>query len=293
MSNLRPMQLGEILDGTFSIYRRHFALFMKLSLLVVWLPASVWVYLQVRYSGLRGPDLFTAFQEHTLRSIVILLLLLVVSSAAGLLLKAGTIQVISESYLGHEPSHGPALRLGVSKIISLLVVAISKVLLLAVIYFIGAIAVGILVVLGRLGGLAGAILLGVVGGGGLVWLLCWVACGYGVTTQAVVLEDLSSSFDAFGRAWDLTRGFRLKVLGVAVVTWLISQFLPQIVATTMSVVILGASPAVQPVLVVLTSLLSILLAPVMPCALTLLYYDLRVRREGFDLQMLSQELGIS
>jgi len=266
---------------------------MKLSLLVVWLPASVWVYLQVRYSGLRGPDLITAFQEHTLRSIVILLVLLVVSSAAGLLLKAGTIQVISESYLGHEPSLAPALRLGLSKIIPLLVVAISKVVLIAVIYFVGAIAVGILVVTGRLGGIAIAVLFGIIGGCGLVWLLCWVACGYGVTTQTVVLEDLSSSFDAFGRAWDLTRGFRLKVLGVAVVTWLLSQFLPQIVATTMSVVILGASPAMQPVLVVLTSLLSILLAPVMPCALTLLYYDLRVRREGFDLQMLSQELGIT
>lgn len=293
MSNLRPMQLGEILDGTFSIYRRHFALFMQLSLLVVWLPASVWVYLQVRYSGLRGADLVTAFEQHTLRSVVILLVLLVVSSAAGLLLKAGTIQVISESYLGHEPRLGPALRLGVSKIISLLVVAISKMLLLAVVYIIGAIAVGILVVLGRLGGITLAVVLGVVGGCGLVWLICWVACGYGVTTQTVVLEDLASSFDAFARAWDLTRGFRLKVLGVAVVTWLISHFLPQIVAGTMSVVILGASPAVQPVLVVLTALLSILLAPVMPCALTLLYYDLRVRREGFDLQMLSQELGIS
>ncbi len=33
------------------------------------------------------------------------------------------------------------------------------------------------------------------------------------------------------------------------------------------------------------------LAPILPCALTLLYYDLRVRREAFDLQILSDQLG--
>jgi hypothetical protein len=293
MSDLRPMQLGEILDGTFSIYRRHFALFMRLSMVVVWLPTAIWVYLQVRYSGTRAMEMFAAFEDHTLTAILVLLTLLVVSTAAGLLLKAGTIQVISDSYLGHDPRLAPALRLGAAKIIPLLLVALSKVLLLALIYVLGAIVVVLVVTLGRLAGTAVAILLGLAGGLGLIWFLVFVACGYGITTPVVVLEDLSSSFDAFGRSWELTRGVRLKVLGVAFVTWLISQFLPQVVAATMSVVILGASPAVQPFLVALTSLLGILLAPVMPCALTLLYYDLRVRREAFDLQVLSQELGIS
>jgi len=293
MSNLRPMQLGEILDATFSIYRRHFALFMRMGLVVVWLPAAAWVYFQVRFGGTRGPELFAAFDEHTLRSVLILLALLLASSAAGLLLKAGTIQVISESYLGREPRLAPALQLGAAKILPLLLIAISKWLVLIIIYVVGAVGVVVAVVIGRLGGTGIAVLLGTVGGVGVCWLLAFVACGYGVTTPVVVLEGLSSSFDAFARSWDLTRGFRLKLFGVVVVTWLIAQFLPQLVVGTMSIVILGASPALQPFLVVLTSLLSILLAPVMPCALTLLYYDLRVRREAFDLQMLSQELGIT
>jgi hypothetical protein len=49
--------------------------------------------------------------------------------------------------------------------------------------------------------------------------------------------------------------------------------------------------ALQPFFVVLASLMSIVLAPILPCALTLLYYDLRVRREAFDLQILSEQLG--
>ena len=49
--------------------------------------------------------------------------------------------------------------------------------------------------------------------------------------------------------------------------------------------------ALQPVYVVFSSLLGIVLAPILPCALTLLYYDLRVRREAFDIQVLSEQLG--
>src|SRR5207249_11224469 len=57
---------------------------------------------------------------------------------------------------------------------------------------------------------------------------------YAMTTPIVVLEDLSSSFDAFGRSWELTRGARGKVAGTIVVTWLISQFLPQVVIGSIS-----------------------------------------------------------
>jgi hypothetical protein len=86
---------------------------------------------------------------------------------------------------------------------------------------------------------------------------------------------------------------RGKVFGTIAVTWLMSQFLPQMVVSGVSSV-LGASgnTALQPVFVVLASLLGIVLAPILPCALTLLYYDLRVRREAFDLQILSEQLGI-
>ena len=47
----------------------------------------------------------------------------------------------------------------------------------------------------------------------------------------------------------------------------------------------------QPFFAVVGSLLGIVLAPILPCALTLAYYDLRVRREAFDIQILSEQLG--
>lgn len=286
------MQLGEILDGSFNIYRRHFGLFMRLSLILVWLPTAMAVYLQVRFST-NPLALLSLIQQHVLATVGFGLVAVIIWVTSSLMLKAGTIRVISDSYLGQEPELGAALRFGVAKIVPLLLVALSKGLLLALIYLFGLLGIGLMVVLGRLLGPAIGALMIFAGIIALAWLVAWVACGYGTTTPIVVLEELPSSFDAFGRSWELTRGMRGKVFGTVAVAWLISQFLPQMVVGGISGV-LGAAGnmALQPFFVVIASLLGIVLAPILPCALTLLYYDLRVRREGFDLQVLSEQLGI-
>jgi len=284
------MQLGEILDGSFNIYRRHFGLFMRLSLALVWLPTAAGIYMQVRFSN--SPfEMLNILEQHTGTTVLFGLLLIVVWTTAGLLLKAGTIRIISDSYLGQEPQLGSALRFGVSKILPLLLVTFSKNLLLILVPGAGALVVVLLVMVGKLVGVGG--LIGFVGFVGLGWFVVWVACVYGTTTPIVVLEDLTSSFDAFGRSWELTRGARGKVFGTAVVAWLISQLLPQMVVGGISGA-LGAAgnTSLQPLFVVVASLMGIVLAPILPCAITLLYYDLRVRREAFDLQVLSEQMGI-
>jgi hypothetical protein len=291
MPDLRPMDMGEILDGALTIFRRHFGQFMRLSILVVWLPTAMVVYLKVRFNG--DPTAMVAlFQDHTGEVILIGLLVLVVWIACALLLQAGTISIISDSYLGREPTVGSALRLGGAKILPLLLVAFSKGLIFILVYAGGALGIGLLVFVGRLIGPVFSVLFIFFGAVGLVWLVAYVACAYGVTSSVVVLENLDSSFDAFGRSWALTRGAKLKVFGTAAVAWLVSQVLPQ---GAVGVIAAAAGPqsASQSILVVVSSLLSVVLAPILPCALTLLYYDLRVRREGFDLQILGQQLGPS
>ena len=285
------MQLGEILDGSFNIYRRHFGLFMRLSLIIVWLPTALAVYLSVRFAG--TPLAFlNVLEQHPLGSFGLGLVFLIIWVSSSLLLKAGTIRVISDSYLGQEPELGSALRFGVAKIVPLLLVALSKGLLIALIGVFGALGMGLVTVVGRLMGPAIGGLVVVVGVVGLCWLVIWVACGYGTTTPIVVLEELSSSFDAFGRSWELTRGARGKVFGTMAVAWVIGYFLPQMVISGISSFLSAeGNPALQTFFVVLASLIGIVLAPILPCALTLLYYDLRVRREAFDLQILSEQLG--
>jgi len=285
------MRLGEILDGSFNIYRRHFGLFMRLSLILVWLPAAAGIYLNLRFSS--NPfELLNLFEENIAGSIGIAILLVVVWTVCGLLLKAGTIRVISDSYLGREPELGSSLRFGVNKIIPLLLVGLSKTLLIILLYGAAVLAVMLLYFMGRILGPGVGGLMAFLGIVGAAWFVIWVACAYGMTTPIVVLEDLPSSFDAFGRSWDLTRGARGKIAGTMIVTSLISQFLPAMVITAMTAAVGAAgNQSLQPLFVVISSLLSIVLAPILPCALTLLYYDLRVRREAFDIQVLSEQLG--
>jgi hypothetical protein len=291
MPDLRPMEMGEILDGALTIFRRHFGAFMRLSILVVWLPTAIVVYFKVRFNG-DPMAMMNLLQERALQVVLIVLALLVLWIACALVLQAGTIRIISDSYMGQQPTVASALRLGGAKIVPLVLVALSKGLIFILIYIGGAGGIALLLFAGRLIGPVVSGLLVFVGAVGLVWGVAYVACGYGMTSTVVVLENLDSSFDAFGRSWALTKDARLKVFGTAAVAWLIAALLPQGVVAILSAAA-GPTSSMQPVLVVVSSLFSVVLAPILPCALTLLYYDLRVRREGFDLQILGQQLGPS
>jgi len=292
MADLKPMEMGEVLDGAFTLYRRHFGLFLKLSVAVMWLPVALGVYLRLRYT-LSGPEqMIGAIQDHLLAGILIVLLVAVAYTVAGLLLTAGSIHIISASYLGRQPTLEQALSLGAARIGPLFLVAVGKGLLIFMIGVAGGVGVAILAALGKFVGTAVTVLLVIAAAGTLIWFLIFVTCGYGLTTPIVVLEELSSSFDAFGRSWELTRTFKLKLLGLGIIAYLIANVVPSAFVGGIGGVISLTNPSLQPAVIVVSALVPILLAPILPCVLTLLYYDLRVRREAFDLQLLGQQLGI-
>ena len=282
------MQIGEILDGTFNIYRRHFGLFMRLSLLLICVPAILAVFFMARVAT--NPIGASNWITTHIASVVLFVIVgLLVYATISLLLKAGTIRIISDSYLGQEPTLSTALQFGMGRIIPLLVVAISKGLLIFVIYIALALVGAVVVGLGKVLGTAIGVLAIVAYAVGAIWFLSWVLCGYGLTSMVVVLEDLDSSFDAFGRSWELTRGSRLKLFLICLVIFLFTALLPWFVVLGAAQMLGPTSP--HPILSVLQVLVGVALAPIMPCALTLLYYDSRVRREAFDLEILSKQLG--
>ena len=292
MADLKPMEMGEVLDGAFTLYRRHFGLFLKLSVAVMWLPVALAVYLRLRFT-LSGPQqMIGAIQDHLLAGILVILFVAVAYTIAGLLLTAGSIHIISASYLGRQPTLGEALSLGAARIVPLFLVAVGKGLLIFMIAIAGSVGVAILGALGKVVGTAITALLVVAGACTLIWFVIYVACGYGLTTPVVVLEELSSSFDAFGRSWELTRTFKLKLLGLAIIAYLIANVVPSAFVGGIGGYLSLANPSLQPAAIVVSALLPIVLAPILPCVFTLLYYDLRVRREAFDLQLLGQQLGI-
>jgi len=280
MADLRPLDFGEILDGSLVIYRRHFGLFLKLAVIALAAPVVLTVYFMLR--------LQTDLQQNPVRTLLVLVPVVLLYYVASMLLTAGTIRIISDSYLGRTPRLQDALSLGVSKIWSLTVVGLGKFVVLLLIVFGAAMLAGLGAAMFKG---AGALLIIAIVGVGL-WFTIYVACGYAVTTPIVVLEELGSAFDAFGRSWELSRGSKLKILGLATVVFLLCNIIPSQVMQAVAGAFMTRSPAVGIGLTAGSFVLPLILAPVVASVITLIYYDLRVRREAFDLQILSQQLGI-
>ncbi len=236
---IRAMSFGEILDGAFAVYRRHFGTLFGIAAICYGIPALLDVYVETR-----GGFFFAVGPAFLSR---------VLSAIGGLIAAGATVKVVSDAYLGREPALNDALHFAAGKMWQILIAGIAKWILMVLAFLLFVIP-------------------------GLV-----VACGYAVVVQAVVLEDLDASTDALGRSWQLTRGFKWKAFFLGVLLFLLLA-IPSIVV--------GAVAAFVPLTTGLMALVPLLVYPIFGCAFTLFYYDLRVRKEAFDLEHLSRQLGL-
>jgi hypothetical protein len=288
-ADIRPMNFGEILDGALVMYRRYFGLFFKLAMVVLAVPVLLLVYVSARWQGaflIRSQD-----PTAVLSALVWFLPILILYYLASLVLTAGTVRIISDAYLGRMPRLQDALALGLSKLWGLVGVGLGKGVIVVLAAFGFAIIVGLLAVMARGAGTGGALLIFVAGVAG-TWFVIYVLCGYGVTTPIVVLEELGSAFDAFRRSWELTRGSRGKVFGLGFIAFLLFNALPNLVIQIPAAMTRLTMPGVSIALGALATIVPVILSPAIAAVITLIYYDLRVRREAFDLQVLGQRLGI-
>ncbi len=119
-----------------------------------------------------------------------------------------------------------------------------------------------------------------------------IAAGILLAVPALMLENLPSATRALSRSWELTRGLRGKALLTAFVAGCL------LIIPTLAIGVLAAMMGVDPgepgaastpfdlIAVILVTLLS----PYVYVVITVLYYDARVRKEAFDLEMLEAEL---
>ena len=166
--------------------------------------------------------------------------------------------VVSRTLLGADVAIEPALRTALRAFVPLFVVGLARVLLVVVaaLFF---------------------LIPGVI-----------VACGYVVAEQVIMLERPDRAVNALPRSWSLTKGFKGKVFRVVLLLLVFLQLLPATAAG-----VLGAMmPTLETYVQVGSSLVQLVLFPLMPISFTLLYYDLRVRKEAFDLVFMCSQLGI-
>ncbi len=265
---LRAMSIGEIIDGAFAIYRRHFATLIAVAVICLGVPTVFNIY--------AGDDVGVgAF------------LMLALYAVGNLVASGATIRVISDAYLGEAPSTGEALRFALGKALRIFVAGLAKytIILLAVLALGVVAAIAIPVAVGSGGSAAPVVALVLLIAAAVPIVV--LAAGYAVVIQAVVLEDLPAATDALGRSWSLTRAHRGRAVVLGVVTALLLA-----IPWLAMLVLVALVPGMLVVLEAAAAALQLFLYPIFASAFTLFYYDLRVRKEAFDLVHLSQQLGL-
>jgi hypothetical protein len=169
--------------------------------------------------------------------------------------------IVSDAYLGQRISAGDALGRAAALLGRLITISILSSLLIAL-------------------GFILLIVPGVVLFAGLI-----------LSTVVTVLESPRSATAAMGRSWELTKGFRGKVLLTTLCAFLLLLVPSFAVEAIWGLLGSFAGDTGGVAQLVTSSLLSMLIYPFFYVVLTVLYYDLRVRKEGFDLEVLASSLS--
>jgi hypothetical protein len=263
--DLRPLSLGELLDRTFFLYRRHFLLFIGIAAvpyLVILVPvlAGLVLYRLLAHSS---PSFVPAA---AVVGIVLIILVAMAVFVAFLYSAGASVFAVSEIYAGRHASIRGSFRLVRGK----------EWILLGVMFLSGLIIMG---------GFLALIIPG-------IYLMCRIP----LATAAAMIEDIGPG-DAIGRSFFLTKDFA----GRSALIYLLAVSLQYGVGLMfqMPFLVLTAVTAKQSHLMLLWTVLGqvggllggILVAPVHTIGFALFYYDLRIRKEAFDLQMMMQAIG--
>lgn len=255
---LEPLRFGEIIDAGFRLWRKGFReLFIIAAIITV--PVGVLGYLLERTQVVAfdsGVPIVRDVDQYN----AIILIMLVLSLGASFLSAGATLVVTTRAYIDSVPKWTDAFRVTINRLFP----------------FIG---------LSFLVGLA-------VGIGFVLLIVPGVIIGLGLSFAAVAFwAEGSGATESMRRSWKLAQGRRWPILGV----WLVAF----VSYTVISVFITGPTLVAffvdsTEVFLLLdnvgSALVSALIAPLSSCLLTATYYDARVRREGFDLQLAASQL---
>lgn len=296
--DLRPLTLAELLDRAFSLYRRHLWVFAG----IMALPAAfgvIWIAL-IQLQRVALPAGSTATPQQALRILVpffgaalVFFILYFVAYAVAL---GATAVAVSQIYLGRDTTVRAAyaaVRARIGRLVLVMLWATLRVFGVgfAILVLSGILSAVVAAALPRpAGGLVAFFIFAVAILGSLV-LMTLMGVRYGVSIPAAALEDQPASA-ALGRSVDLTSSNRwrvfLVILCAVIVTYATSLLLqgPFMVANF----VVGPATLEGRLLMAIGGVVgaigSMFTAPVMVIGLVLIYYDLRIRKEAFDLQVL-------
>ncbi|MFJ9088685.1 hypothetical protein ACIRL3_40380 [Streptomyces sp. NPDC102384] len=301
---LRPLGVGEILDGAVSTMRTYWRTVLGISLTVAVVTQLLAVLLQgfvlndaATTTALDNPDatpreIFSALGALLIGSAVVAVVTLLGTIVATALLTT----VTSRAVLGRPVTIGEAWRDARPQILRLLGLTLLLPLIAAAIMIVS-IVPGILV--GALGSTAGGIALGVVGGLAGLAVTIWLMVRLSLASPALMLEKQTVR-KAMGRSTKLVRGSWWRVFGITILASLIAAVVSEIILFPFTAIagavsgdgftsLLDSGGNFGWAFLIITGIGSVvgstITFPITAGVTVLLYIDQRIRREALDLEL--------
>ena len=269
--HLRPLTVGEILDSSFRLYRRRFGALVSVCAVVV-IPLAL-VQLAVKLSAPKTTTVSRvggfSYRSTTVSSGTQLFLVLFPLLISGLnitLAQGAAMRILSDHYLGTETSWLGSLRYAFSRFGSLLWIVILS---------------------------------------GLAWIfggmLCIIPGIYLYVSFSVVIPvrliEGERGGRALSRARALVAGRWWPTFSTLLVVFLITTavtFIATIFVGGSTFLLANTSSSTTGSVVseLLTAGVNVIVTPISAAVATIIYFDLRVRKEGFDLALMIQRLDL-
>lgn len=302
--DLRPLALGELLDRSFSIYRRHFWLFVG----IMAVPSILMLLISITIQLLQpaNPALAESSPDGPQPSVEMLALFI----GGALLVLVGLIVY----WIAYAIATGAAT-VGVAQLYDGATVTIAsayapvrgKAFAIAFLLFLVGLRIGgLMFIIGLILAVVGAglavvtpVLTAVAVMFGLFTmgaLTVWMMLRYSVAVPALVLEGATAT-ESIGRSIELTKGHLGRVFVVVLFCVLVTYAAMFIFNGPFMFAAVLAGPETTTAFwlnlagAVFGSIANAFTGSLVIISLAVLYYDLRVRKEGLDLQVMISHLG--
>jgi len=277
-----PRSFGQVMDAAFSIYTKNFVPLAKIAAMI-FIPIAAMIFAvdlwawdpitraEADFEDLLRLDNKIADGERVIAGALIEGLL---SFIGALLVIGASLRAASEIYLGREPGIGNSIRFGARRAGSML-----WIILLMTLAMFGMAAISALFAL------LGVLIF--IGLATFVFVRWWLAM------PSLLLED-KRGLSALRRSRELVEGNWWRLFGallvIGIFVAIVGVLLPQLVLSAAEGIGRDHFNLWLALFDVLNALGRIVAAPILAAAAIVLYYDLRVRKEGFDLELLVDQL---
>jgi hypothetical protein len=256
---LEPLGVGQTIDASIRLFRARWKVLMATTALIV-VPFTLLEQFAIHVSVhpvLIGGHIYQDQPNFGVTSSFALANFLLIQP----LTQAALIRAIAGIYLGQKVSVGESIRFGLSKFGWVLLAIFLATLL---------------TLFGLLALVIGAV---------------YIYIKFYFAIPAVIVEDAKG--DALGRSWRLTKGRWWHIFGTALLAFILAAIVAGILSIPPAILTVGGTEGgiAWVVRAVFSGAASVIVTPFTLGVTVLLYFDARIRKEGFDLAVMAREVG--